>query len=64
MWTRQARYLFSKANKEAITMDAKSLKGVILGFAGSGSCHWISPVLPVAPVDNTIIIVHHVVRDH
>ena len=43
MWTRPARYLFSKANKEAITMDAKSQ---VTERGDSGLCwFWKSHVL-------------------
>ena len=45
----ETRDLFSRANKAAITIDVKSLKGVILGFAGSGKSHVLALLLGQEP---------------
>ena len=45
----ETRDLFSRANREAITIDVKSLKGVILGFAGSGKSHVLALLLGQEP---------------
>ena len=43
------RDLFSRVSKEPITIDVKSLKGVILGFAGSGKSHVLALLLGEEP---------------
>ena len=45
----ETRDLFSKTHKDTITIDAKFLKGVILGFAGSGKSHVLALILNEEP---------------
>ena len=45
----ETRDLFSKTHKDTIIIDAKFLKGVILGFAGSGKSHVLALILSEEP---------------